>query len=121
MEKKKILICDDLESIRESLKLVLEDDYELLFAKDGYEAIEFIQREPFDLALLDIKMPKLNGIEALKEIHKIKPEQKVLFVTGYQSMEVAQEAVQLGASEYIIKPFSSQELKSAVAKALSKK
>ncbi len=121
MKKTKILICDDLESIRESLKLILEDDYELLFAKDGFEAIELINKEPIDLALLDIKMPKLNGIDALKKIRETKPEQKVLFVTGYQSMEVAQEAVQLGASDYIIKPFTSQELKSAVNRVLAKK
>ncbi len=117
--KKKILICDDSEGIRESLKLILEDDFELTFAKDGLEAVEFVEQKPFDLALLDIKMPRLNGLEALKQIRKIKPDLKVLFVTGYQSTDVAKEAIKLGANDYIIKPFSSQELKETVQKILT--
>ena len=120
MEKERILICDDAEGLRESLRLILEDEYELFFACDGYEAIELVKNEPIDLVLLDIKMPRLNGIETLKAIQGIKQEIKVLFVTGYQYTEIAKDAIQLGAQDYIIKPFSTQEIKTAVKKILKK-
>jgi len=121
MSKPKILICDDSEGVRESLKLVLEDEYQLIFACDGMEAIEAVKNQRPDLVLLDIKMPKLNGIEALKEIQQLDNKPKVLFITGYQYTDVAKDAIQLGAIDYIIKPFESCEVKETVKKLLKKK
>jgi len=120
MAKQKILICDDSEGVRESLKLILEKDYELIFASDGLEAIEKVKRKSPALVILDIKMPKLNGIEALKEMKKLIPNIKALFVTGYQYTDAAKDAVLLGALDYIVKPFKAQELKAAVKKILKK-
>lgn len=118
MAKQKILICDDSEGVRESLKLILEDDYDLAFACDGNEAVDCIKKNPPQLAILDIKMPKLNGIDALKKIQESNPGIKVLFVTGYQYAEAAKGALKLGAYDYIVKPFNPQEIKSAVKKIL---
>lgn len=114
MSKPKILICDDSEGLRESLKLILEDDFSLIFASDGVEAVELTKKEAPNLVILDIKMPRLNGIEALKEIKRLRPEQKVLFITGYQHTEATKDAIQLGALDYIIKPFNEKDLKTAV-------
>ena len=120
MKKQKVLICDDAEGVRESLKLILEDDYHLTFACDGNEALKLIKKNPPELVLLDIKMPKLNGIETLKKIRETNPEIRVLFVTGYQYTDVAKDAIELGAYDYIVKPFNREDLKTAVKKVLLK-
>ena len=105
-----ILICDDEEGIRESFKLILEDQYDLRFATHGLEAIEMLKNLNPSLMLLDIKMPKIHGLEVLKTIKQLKPKLPVIIVTGYQSVEMAQEALKLGAVDYIPKPFSSNEI-----------
>lgn len=111
-----ILICDDEEGIRESFKLILEDNYDLIFAHDGLEACEILMTTTPALMLLDIKMPKLHGMEVLKQIKKLKPALPVIIVTGYQSIEMAQEALKNGAADYIPKPFDSKQIKDAVKK-----
>ena len=113
-----ILICDDEEGIRESFKLILEDHYTLKFAMNGLEAMETLKTFTPDLMLLDIKMPKAHGMEVLKQIKKAKPKLPVIIVTGYQSVEMAQEAIKNGAADYIPKPFESKHLLKAVASAL---
>lgn len=105
-----ILICDDEEGVRESFKLILEDSYTLSFAENGPKAIEQLKALSPALVLLDIKMPKMHGLEILKEIKKLKPKVPVVIVSGYDSVELAQEAIKLGASDYIPKPFKSQQI-----------
>ena len=118
--KKSILICDDEEGIRESLKLILEKDYELSFATNGSEAVELAKMMPFDAAVMDIKMPKIDGIETIRKLKKIQPDIKILVTSGYKSVETAQEAVSAGASNYIVKPFERTEILDAVNKLTSK-
>jgi len=113
-DKKKILICDDELGVRESLNLILSDDYDLVFAEDGLQAIKEVTSSPFDAILLDIKMPKLHGLEILKQIKSLKPKLPIIIVTGYQSAEIAQQAVSEGASDYIPKPFDSSQILKAV-------
>ena len=114
--KKRILICDDEEGVRESLNLILEDSCALDFATTGTEAIEKIKNSDFDGVLLDIKMPTKDGLETLEEIKRINPGIKVIIVTGYQSVETASKAVKLGALDYITKPFESSEVKEKIGK-----
>lgn len=117
MSKKRILICDDEEGIRESMKLILEDKYELSFVADGYQCLSTLKQNPdIDLILLDIKMPQINGLEVLKHIKKIKPEAKVIIVSGYNSVETAAEATRLGADNYLIKPFEKKNILEIIAK-----
>ena len=97
-----------------SFKLILETDYQLKFAKNGLEALELLKSASPDAMLLDIKMPKMNGIETLKQIKKLKPKLPVIVVTGYQSVETAQEALRNGASDYIPKPFESRQILRAI-------
>ena len=118
LKKPTILVCDDEEGVRESFKLVLSDLYQLRFAVSGIEAMEILKDFAPDLMLLDIKMPKLHGMEILKKIKKIRPSLPVIIVTGYQSVEMAQEAAKHGASDYIPKPFESKELLRSISSAL---
>ncbi len=116
---KRILICDDEEGLRESFKLILSDKYKLSFATNGLEALEMLEKDGApDLVILDIKMPKLSGLEILKKIKDKEPKLPVIIVTGYQSVEMAQEALRSGAADYIPKPFESKQILNAVAKAI---
>ena len=115
MAKEKILICDDEEGIRESLKLVLGDHYNLIVVDSGEQALYTLgSANDIKVMLLDIKMPRVNGLDVLKEIKTKHPKVKIIMVTGYRSVETAAEATRLGASGYIIKPFKSEEILEAV-------
>jgi DNA-binding NtrC family response regulator len=116
---KRILIIDDEEGIRESFKLILGDFYQLTFACNADEADTKFASDSFNLILLDIKMPRINGLEYLKKIKKAKPSLPVIIVTGYQSVETAQEAAKNGASDYIPKPFDSKHILESVKKLLA--
>ncbi len=110
MKKANIMICDDEEGVRETLKHMLGDEYELSFTANGEEAIEHIKANDPAVALLDIKMPKVSGMEALRKIKELKPNVRVVIVTGYESTDVATEAMNLGADDYIVKPFRKQKI-----------
>ena len=119
MANSKILICDDEEGIRESLKLVLGDHYNLVTVDSGAMALEVLaHNKEIKVMLLDIKMPKSSGLDALQEIKKKHPHLKIIMVTGYKSVETAAEASRLGASGYIVKPFKSQEILETVKRNL---
>ena len=116
---KKILICDDEEGIRESLKLILGDHYEMILAENGEQCLACLKNaKDIGLVLLDIKMPQVNGLDVLKQIKDRHPVIPVIIVTGYKSVETAGQAVRLGASGYIVKPFESDEILATVRKNL---
>lgn len=111
MSKEKILVCDDELGIRESLNLILKDKYDLEFATCGDDCLKTLEKDKnIKLVLMDIKMPKQNGIEITREIKRLSPDIKVMIVTGYESAEIAQEATTAGADAYIPKPFESKDI-----------
>ena len=116
---KKILICDDEEGTRESLKLILGDYFDLVLTSDGTQALDLLAHDKnIGLVLLDIKMPQVNGLDILKAIKAKHKAMNIIIVTGYKSAETAAEAVRLGATGYIVKPFKSEEILSTVRKNL---
>jgi DNA-binding NtrC family response regulator len=120
MARASLLIVDDEEGIRESVGLILsEDDYALRFASSGEEALRRLAAEPFDLVLMDIKMPKVDGLEVLRAMRRRGFAMPVLFLTAYQSVELAKEAARLGAVDYLPKPFDRDQLLDVVRSALS--
>ncbi len=121
MERPRILIADDEEGIRESLRLILGEDYELAFASDGEETLARLAQESFELVLLDIKMPKLDGLEVLRRIKANGLTTPVLVLTAYQSVELAREAVKLGALNYLPKPFEREQILTAIRGVLQAK
>ena len=121
MAQPRILIADDEEGIRESLNLILGEEYDLIFAKDGEETLARLSNEIFDLALLDIKMPKLDGMEVLKRVKSNGMKTPVVILTAYQSIELAKEAVRLGALDYLPKPFEREQILNAVRGACSRR
>lgn len=113
----KVLICDDEEGVRESLKLVLGDDYDLILTENGAQCLECLRHAPdVKVAVLDIKMPQFNGLDLLVEIKKMRPQVQVIMITGYKSVETAAEATRRGAAGYIVKPFKSADVLEAVGR-----
>jgi DNA-binding response OmpR family regulator len=112
----KILIIDDEKHIVELVTVLLEDneEYQILKAYDGEEGLMLVERERPDLVLLDYMMPRMNGLEVLKEIKKHWPVTYVIIMTGKGSEKVAVTLMKAGASDYISKPFRADELEEIV-------
>ena len=122
MIKDRILVADDEQSMREFLDIMLEKEgYKVSLASNGEEVVKSIDNDLFDLVLLDIRMPKLDGISALKKIKAIAPETVVIMITAYASADTAIKAMKEGAYDYITKPFKVDEIKLIIKNALEKK
>jgi DNA-binding NtrC family response regulator len=115
------LVVDDEKSLRESMQLLLQDNYDVHLAGSGREAIRIIKKNPIDLVLLDIRLPEIDGLEILKIIKGIDDSIEVLMVTAVVTVGKAVEAIRLGAYDYITKPFDIQSLTEQVAKLIEKK
>ena len=100
-----ILLIDDEASIRRTLKEILEfEKYQVLEAPDGFSAIDIFKKSTIDIVLLDIKMPKMDGLEVLDFLQEINPEVPVIMISGHGNIDTAVEAVKKGAFDYISKP-----------------
>jgi PAS domain S-box-containing protein len=120
-EKQSILIVDDDESIRRSLALIFDEKgYETETAVTGREAIEKARERFFNLALLDIKLSDMEGVELLAPFKKIHPEMVVIVITGYASLETAVRALNDGAAAYITKPLNMDEVLVTARESLEK-
>jgi response regulator RpfG family c-di-GMP phosphodiesterase len=112
--KENILVVDDELGVRESFRMILKDKYNLFIHSDSEDALESVSKNRIDVALLDIRMPKMSGIELLKKIKKIEPDIQVLMVTGHATLDTAVEAMRFGAFDYIYKPFDKDKLEELV-------
>ena len=112
----RLLIVDDEEAIRESLKLLFEDQYEIEVCSTGEEAIALSRKEPFSIALIDMRMDGMLGIEVLEELKKISPYTEVIIITAYPAQETISKAGAFGAFSYLSKPFKTDHLKEVVKK-----
>ncbi|QEE51438.1 sigma-54-dependent Fis family transcriptional regulator [Flavobacterium alkalisoli] len=120
----KILIIEDEAAIRRVLSKILaeeSDSYKIEEAEDGQQGIEKIKNDDFDLVLCDIKMPKMDGVEVLEAIKKIKPEIPFVMISGHGDLETAVQTMRLGAFDYISKPPDLNRLLNTVRNALDRK
>jgi two-component system nitrogen regulation response regulator NtrX len=114
-----ILIVDDEESIRTSLGGILEDEgYKTLFAVDGVEALAIARQEAPDLVLLDIWMPRMDGLESLQKLKELYPELTVIMMSGHGTIETAVRSTKMGAYDFIEKPLSLEKVIITVSNAL---
>ena len=123
MDTPRILIVEDEEGMRSRMGSFLSRkiECEIVEASDGRKALEMLEKEPFDLILLDIKMPGFSGLDILKKVKAAYPATEVIMVTAYDSEQVAREALEAGAADYIIKPSSLVVIQNQVVKILEKK
>ena len=120
----KILIIEDEAAIRRVLTKILSeenDTYQVEEAEDGVVGFEKIKNNDYDLVLCDIKMPKMDGVEVLEAVKKIKPEIPMVMISGHGDMETAINTMRLGAFDYISKPPDLNRLLNTVRNALDKK
>ena len=121
-ETSSILIVDDEEVVRLSHLRSLEGtDCNARTVEDGREAISVMEQQPFDVVLLDLRMPDLDGMDVLKTIKQRWPDSEVIVITGYPSLETAKEAVRLGAFNYLAKPVGPNDVIKAANDAVIQK
>jgi DNA-binding NtrC family response regulator len=115
----RILVVDDELFVRELLlEFLSSQGYEVWLADSGEKAVRLIESEPAEVALLDLKMPGIDGIETLRQIRRIAPDTVAIVMTGYPTIESSIEALRCGAYDYVVKPFKLNDLKSSIEKAL---
>jgi signal transduction histidine kinase len=110
----RLLIVDDEEGPRQSLNMIFGDDYEVTIATSGEEAIQFSRQQAFHVVVTDIRMRGLSGIDVLREVKQISPHTEVIVLTAYETLETARQAISLGASEYLKKPFDLDHIQTVV-------
>lgn len=121
-DKSKILIVDDNEVVRLShLRSLRSAQCNVEAVWDGAQALQAMEQEPFDVVLLDLRMPGMSGMDVLKIIKQRWPECEVVVITGYPSVESAKEAVMLGAHDYLSKPVGPDEVINAANNAMRQK
>jgi DNA-binding NtrC family response regulator len=120
--KANILVVDDDEVVRLShLRSLRRPCWNVEAAWDGKEAIHAMERRPFDVVLLDLRMPGADGLSVLKTIKQRWPESEVVIITGYPTVDSVKEAVRLGACDYLAKPVGPDDVISATNGAIAKK
>ncbi len=121
MQNKTILFVDDSASIRALVKMILEEDgYNVLMSEDGQDAMKFFDGQTVDLVITDLHMPRMNGIELIKEIRKIKEYRfvPILFLTTETKSELKQKAKAAGATGWITKPFDKNKFLQVIKKVI---
>lgn len=114
-----IVVLDDVYDSGVLISRILtRKGHEVTSFTEEEAALDFIGKNTPDLAILDIKLKKMNGVEVLEEIGNISPETRVIMLTGYPTLETARESIRLGASEYCVKPIDKSELEEKVAAVL---
>ena len=117
--KPKILVVDDEKVIREGCREVLAlEGFEILLAENGEQGLEMIEKVHFDVVLLDLMMPGLSGFDVLSRVKALHPDTSIVVITGYATIEHSIEAMKNGAFDFIPKPFSPDQLRVVVSKAI---
>lgn len=117
--KLRVLIADDVQETRRNTRLMLAtiDDVEVVaIASNGLQAVQLAQEHHPDLVLLDINMPEMDGLSAFREIHKIYPDIGCIIISAEKDVTTFRTAISVGVQEYLVKPFTVEELETAVAR-----
>jgi len=117
----KLLVVDDEEGPRQSLRVIFKDDYEILMASDGPTAIELAQNNNIDVAVLDIRMAGMSGIEVLERLKYVDPTIEAVMMTAFETTDTMRQALRLRACDYINKPFDISTMRAAVANAMQRR
>lgn len=116
VEKRTLLVVDDEAGPRESLKMVFNRTYQVIPASSGEEGVALAREIPIALAIVDIRMQGMNGIEVLQQLKQINDQTQVVILTAYETLQTAREAVRHGASDYLSKPFDIEQIQEVVEK-----
>jgi two-component system response regulator HydG len=121
MKLSKILVVDDDAAHARMLKILMADwGYEIFLANDGDVGVEMVRSQAFDMVLMDMKMVKMSGMEALQHIHEYNPSLPVIIMTAYSSVDTAIKALKIGAYDYLTKPLDFDKLKLTIERVLER-
>ena len=121
MSEARILIVDDDENIRKALQAILEDEgYKVETAETAKKGIERSEKAFYNLALIDVRLPDMEGIELLSKLRGTKPKMRKIIVTGYPTLQNAVSAVNKGADAYVVKPFDVEKILQTIREQLKK-
>lgn len=116
-----ILVMEDESSVAQGLQLVLtEEGYDVDVAVTGGSALKTLENDGIDLLLADLRLPDIDGMEVIRQVKEKKPETEVIVITGYSTVSSAVEAMKIGVHDYLAKPFTEDQIKTAVEAALAK-
>jgi response regulator RpfG family c-di-GMP phosphodiesterase len=118
--RSRVLIVDDEQGPRESLRMILSPSYEVLCARDGVEALEVLQTAPVDVVTLDLNMPGIKGEELMHRLCDRFPSVEIIVITGYATLRSATEGIRAGIADYLAKPFDVVQVIAAVARAVAR-
>src|ERR1700677_430123 len=118
--RRTLLIVDDEEGPRQSLRVVFKEDYNLLLASNGLDAIALAQKHKINAAILDIRMTGMSGTELLEKLKVIQPAIEVIMLTAYETVDTVRQALRSGACDYLNKPFDVPTIRKAVATAMER-
>jgi len=122
MAECRVMVVDDEPDFLETIvKLLSKRNLKVVGAESGEKALELLENEPFDVVVLDIRMPGMDGIETLREIKKRKPSTEVIMLTGHGSIESGLQGLQLGAYDYVMKPAELDDLIERIRKAFERR
>jgi signal transduction histidine kinase len=121
LPKRTLLIVDDEEGPRQSLRVVFKDEYHLLMANDGARAIDLAKQNKIDVAITDIRMVGMSGVELLEQLKAVDPGIEVIMLTAYETVDTLRLALRLGACDYLNKPFDIGTMRKAVANAMDRR
>ena len=122
MDTLRVLIVDDEDDFRETIvKRLNARKIQAMGANSGVKALEVLKENDFDVMVLDVKMPDMDGIETLRHVKAMKPEIEVIMLTGHASVEFGLKGMQLGAFDYVMKPAPLNELLDTIGQAFNKK
>ena len=113
-----VMVVDDDALVREAVAEVLQSDYDVVTVTGGIEALLMLRQRPVSVVILDVVMPEMDGLATLKRARAITPSLGVVMVTAADNARMARDAIKLGATDYLTKPFSGEELRAAVRSAL---
>ncbi len=117
----RLMIVDDDEGPRKSLRIVFQDDYEVFVANAPSMALKLARQHRIDVAILDIRMPEMSGIELLAQLKKIDPNIQIIMLTAYETTKSLRQSINYGACEYLNKPFDIHRVRDAVEKAIERR
>ena len=116
-----LLVVDDEDGPRQSLRVIFKDEYDILMAEDGPTAIELAKQHPIDVAVLDIRMAGMSGIEVLERLKYVNPSIEVIMMTAFETTDTIRQALRLRACDYINKPFDLATIRAAVSQAMQRR
>src|SRR5919204_2100529 len=117
----RVLVVDDEEGPREAIRMILKPYYQVHIAGTGEEVLSSLGTLRPDVIFMDVKMPRLDGVQLLERVKAVDPLVEVVMITAYASLDTVQRAMRLGAMDYLVKPFAPKELQEAAERAVQRR